>query len=122
MEVVAVIGASSDPTRYSYKCIHLLQEYGHRPIPVHPREEKVLGLGVVKNLADLAQKEKVDTITVYVNPAISDKYEKDIIAVHPRRVIFNPGAENPRLENALEENGIKVENACTLVLLRTDQF
>lgn len=121
MEVVAVIGASSDPSRYAYKAMEMLTEYGHNPIPVHPREEEVLGHKVVHNLGELKDK-KVDTITVYVNPAISDKYEKDMILVHPKRVIFNPGAENPKLAQALTQNGIEVENACTLVLLRTSQF
>lgn len=121
MEVVAVIGASSDTTRYSYKAMEMLEEYGHQAIPVHPREEEVRGHKVVHNLGELAGK-KIDTITVYVNPAISDKYEKDMIAVHPKRVIFNPGAENSKLEASLIKNGIAVENACTLVLLRTSQF
>ena len=75
----------------------------------------------MNNLAELTG-ESIDTITVYVNPAISDKYEKDILKVHPKRVIFNPGAENPKLAQHLSAAGIKVENACTLVLLRTDQF
>lgn len=121
MEVVAVIGASSDSSRYSYKAMEMLKEFGHRPIPVHPRETEVLGQKVIHKLTELVG-ESVDTITVYVNPAISDKYEKDILAVHPKRVIFNPGAENPRLAASLQANGIKVENACTLVLLRTAQF
>ncbi len=121
MEVVAVIGASSDSSRYAYKAMKMLTEYGHRPVPVHPREEEVLGLKVVHNLGELAG-QKVDTITVYVNPAISDKYEKDMIAVHPKRVIFNPGAENPRLAKSLLDNGIEVENACTLVLLSSGQY
>ncbi|WPU67160.1 CoA-binding protein [Peredibacter starrii] len=121
MEVVAVIGASSDTNRYSYKAMEMLEEYGHTPVPVHPREEVVRGVKVTHNLGDLAG-QKIDTVTVYVNPAISDKYEKDLIAVNPKRVIFNPGAENPRLEAALAKNGIQVENACTLVLLRTNQF
>lgn len=121
MEVVAVIGASSDPSRYAYKAMEMLEEYGHKPVPVHPREEEVLGHKVVHNLGELAG-QKIDTITVYVNPAISDKYQNDMIKVHPRRVIFNPGAENPKLAQALSENGIKVENACTLVLLRTGQY
>lgn len=121
MEVVAVIGASSDPSRYAYKCMEMLEEYGHKPVPVHPREEEVLGHKVVHNLGELAD-QKVDTITVYVNPAISDKYEKDMIKVHPKRVIFNPGAENPKLAKALLDNGIEVENACTLVLLRTGSY
>ena len=121
MEVVAVIGASSDSSRYAYKAMEMLTEYGHKPVPVHPREEEVLGFRVVHNLGDMAG-QKVDTITVYVNPAISDKYEMDMIAVHPKRVIFNPGAENPRLAKSLLANGIEVENACTLVLLRTGQY
>jgi predicted CoA-binding protein len=121
MEVVAVIGASSDTSRYAFKCMEMLTDYGHKPIPVHPREEEVLGQKVVHNLGELAG-QKVDTITVYVNPAISDKYEKDMIAVHPKRVIFNPGAENPKLASQLSKNGIEVENACTLVLLRTGQY
>jgi predicted CoA-binding protein len=121
MEVVLVIGASSDPARYAYQAMELLEEYGHRPIPVHPRETAVRGHKVVARLGDLAG-HKVDTVTVYVNPAISDKYERDILAVRPARVIFNPGAENPRLARTLTEHGIAVENACTLVLLRTGQY
>lgn len=121
MEVVVVVGASSDTSRYAYKAMEMLEEYGHNPIPVHPREEEVRGRKVIHNLGEL-KGTKVDTVTVYVNPAISDKYEKDLIAVHPTRVIFNPGAENPKLSKALSDNGIKVENACTLVLLRSGQY
>lgn len=123
MEVVAVLGASSDKTRYSYKAIEMLKEYGHRPIPINPRESEILGFKVVPDLGQLYQSgEKVDTLTMYVNPSISSKYESQILLLSPKRVIFNPGAENPDLEKVLEQNGIGVENACTLVLLRTHQF
>lgn len=123
MEVVAVLGASSDPSRYSHKAIDMLKEYGHKPIPINPREDKIQGLETYKTVADLvAQKIKVDTLTMYVNAAISEKYEKDIITLAPTRVIFNPGAESAMLEKSLKQNGIKVENACTLVMLRTNQF
>ena len=121
MEVVAVIGVSNDPSRYAYKAMEMLEEYGHKPIPVHPREESVLGKQVIHKLGELAG-QKIDTVTVYVNPAISGKYEADLLAVKPTRVIFNPGAENPRLAGALTKAGIEVENACTLVLLRTGQY
>ncbi len=121
MEVVAVIGASSDPVKYAYQAVELLEQYGHRPIPVHPRETSVRGHAVVHRLRDLIGT-KIDTVTVYVNPSISDKYEEELLALRPGRVIFNPGAENPRLEQGLTSKGIKVENACTLVLLRTGQW
>jgi len=123
MEVVAVLGASSDTNRYSYRAIQMLKEYGHTPIPVHPRETEVLGYKVVPEIKALVkQGTKVDTLTMYVNPALSSKYQQDIIDLKPRRVIFNPGSENPALEKALKEKGIKVEEACTLVLLRTNQY
>jgi predicted CoA-binding protein len=123
MEVVAVLGASSDTTRYSYKAIQMLKEYGHIPVPIHPRETEVLGYKVVPDIRTLVkQGKKIDTLTMYVNPALSTKYQQDIIDLKPKRVIFNPGSENPGLEKALAENGILVEDACTLVLLRTNQF
>jgi len=123
MEVVAVLGASSDMTRYSYKAVQLLKEYGHTPIPIHPRETEVLGYKVVPEIKDLVkQGKKIDTLTMYVNPNLSTQYQQDIIDLKPRRVIFNPGSENPLLEKALASKGIIIEEACTLVLLRTDQF
>lgn len=123
MEVVAVLGASSDTSRYSYKAIQMLKEYGHTPVPVHPRETEILGYKVIPEIKVLAQKgTKIDTLTMYVNPALSSKYQQDIIDLKPKRVIFNPGSENPGLEKALIENGIEVEEACTLVLLRTGQY
>jgi predicted CoA-binding protein len=121
MEVVAVIGASNDPSRYAFKAMEMLREYGHRAIPVHPREKQVLGVKVVHQLTELVG-QKIDTVTVYVNSAISDKYQADLLALQPRRVIFNPGAENPALAKALDAQGIAVENACTLVMLRTGSF
>lgn len=121
MEVVAVLGASSDTSRYAYKAMKLLEEYGHQPIPVHPREKEVLGKKVYPTLGDLVG-QKIDTVTVYVNAAISEKYTQDFIKLHPKRVIFNPGAESPKVEEELRKNGIEVEHACTLVLLRTDQY
>lgn len=123
MEVVAVLGASSDSTRYAYKAMQMLEEYGHQPIPVHPRETEVLGKKVYPSLGELARSgQKIDTVTVYVNSAISEKYEKDFLELKPRRVIFNPGAESKKLEESLRKNGIQVEEACTLVLLRTNQY
>lgn len=123
MEVVAVLGASNDSSRYAFKAMEMLKEYGHRPIPVHPRETEVLGTKVIPTIGDLVKSgQKIDTVTVYVNKEISNKYQEDLVRLKPKRVIFNPGAENPELASTLKQNGIGVEEACTLVLLRTNQF
>ena len=123
MEVVVVLGASSDPSRYSFRALQMLENAGHEAIPVHPRESEILGKKVISSLSALIKNHvKVHTVSVYVNAAISTPLEKDFLALRPDRIIFNPGAENPGLAQSLQKAGIRVENACTLVLLQTDQF
>ena len=117
---VVVMGASHKPERYSNQAIRLLREHGHQVVPVHPRLDTVEGLPVAHHLGEIDG--RVDTLTLYVGPAISSVAAEAIVQLHPRRVIFNPGTENPELEARLDEAGIAHEQACTLVLLRTAQF
>ena len=94
-ETVAILGASPDPERYAFKAQRLLKENGHRVIPVSAKESAIDGDATVAELGAIAG--KVDTLTVYVRPAISSQYRAEIEALKPRRVIFNPGTENPEL-------------------------
>jgi predicted CoA-binding protein len=119
-KTVAVIGASPKAERYSNKAVRLLREYGHTVLPVNPAQEKIEGLPVSRTIDALPR--PVDTVTMYVSPAHSAPLLPALLSLKPRRVIFNPGAENPVLESALEKAGIEVEEACTLVLLRSNQF
>ncbi|MES3036842.1 MAG: CoA-binding protein [Bdellovibrionota bacterium] len=117
---VAVLGASTKPDRYSYKAFKMLKEYGHDPLPVSPKTGDIEGTKFVASLKDLSG--PVDTLTMYVGPEVSTKLENEILKLNPKRVIFNPGSENPNLESSLEKAGVHVVEACTLVLLRTNQF
>ena len=117
---VAVIGASNKPDRYSYQAVKLLQEKGHQVYPVHQRIIDIDGLSVYPSINDI--RDPIDTISLYVAADISTKLGDDIIARKPRRIIFNPGAENALLEARAKEKGIIPLNACTLVMLRTGQF
>jgi predicted CoA-binding protein len=119
-ERVAVVGASPKPDRYSNQAVRLLTEYGHDVVPIHPKEVEIEGLPVVHDLSGLT--EPVDTVTLYVGAARSTPLTDRLVQLHPRRVIFNPGAENDELRAALDAEGIQTEEACTLVLLRTGQF
>ena len=65
---------------------------------------------------------EVHTVTVYVSADISTNMKTELIDLAPKRVIFNPGSENPTLASELQKSGIAVEEACTLVLLSTAQF
>ncbi|NWG38500.1 MAG: CoA-binding protein [Hydrogenophilaceae bacterium] len=117
---VVVLGASHKPERYSNQAIRLLREYQHEVIPVHPRLEEVEGIKVANSLD--AIEGTVDTLTMYVGAERSSAIIGSILKLGPRRVIFNPGSENPDLESRLEAANIPFERACTLVLLRTGQF
>ena len=119
-ETVVILGASINPNRYSYKAQQALIEKGHTPVPVNPRYDRIDGIQCHPDLKSLEC--HVDTITIYVKPAILGSMTEDIINVRPRRVIFNPGAECREVSARLESAGIKVQNACTLVLLNTSQF
>ena len=117
---VAVLGASPKEERYSYKAIKMLKEHGHIPVPVHPAGHEVLGIKSLKSLDEIT--EPVDSLTIYVGPKISDGELDNILKLKPRRVIFNPGAENSALKDKLDKAGIETIEACTLVMLSTEQF
>ena len=119
-ETVVILGASSKPDRYSYKAMLLLQEHGHTPIPVHPREKRILERQVFTDLSELDV--PVDTVTVYVRPELLRKQLDDLVNLHPQRVIMNPGTEDHSVAEELQNRGIGVVQACTLVMLNTGQF
>ena len=117
---VAVLGASNKPERYSYKAMKLLMEKGHAVFPVHPVLAEIDGMPVFKRLMDIPV--PLHTITVYVGPDRSSALAAELLAARAKRVIFNPGAENPDLSRQLQAVHVEALNACTLVLLKTDQF
>jgi len=120
MSTVVVLGASNNPERIAYQALGRLLGHGHDVIPVSPKGGSIHGLAVLPDLRAIQQ--PVDTLTMYVAPHRQQAMLDEIVALHPRRVIFNPGSENPALYETLQRRGIEVEEACTLVLLSTHQF
>ena len=119
-ETVAILGASPKPDRYAYKAFELLEEYGHRPIPINPAFPEILGQKCYPKISDAPG--PIDTVTLYLGEARSNPLMDEIIQAKPRRIIMNPGAENSALATKAEEAGIEVVEGCTLVMLRTGQF
>ena len=119
-ETVVVLGASPKPERYSNQAVRALVEHGHRVIPVHPLLKKIEGVPVVSALSGV--KVPVNTLTLYVGPEQGKELLQDMISLGPDRIIMNPGTESDELEEELNAKGIAVLRACTLVMLRTDQF
>ena len=119
MKKTLILGASTNPERYSYKAAERLVQNGYEIVPVGIKEGKVQGVEILKTFDGLKD---VDTVTMYVGARNQEQYAKEIVKLNPRRVIFNPGAENDELSEYLESNNIETENACTLVLLSLGQY
>jgi len=114
-----VLGASTNPERYSYKAVIDLDKKDHEVFALGINEGKI---GEIDIITDLPKISYVHTLTLYLSAKRQEPLYEYIIETKPKRLIFNPGAENPELEKLATEAGIKVENACTLVMLRTDQY
>lgn len=119
MKKTLVIGASENPERYSNKAIHALLNHGHEVVAIGLRTGEVAG---VPFNAEKKVFNDIDTVTLYVGPQNQPEYYDYVIGLKPRRVIFNPGTENPEFIQKLKAAGIYPEVACTLVLLATGQF
>ena len=116
-----IIGASTNPDRYAYKASHMLKQHNQQFVPVGIKSGKVAG----EEIVDLRTKpaiSDVDTVTLYLGPQNQAEWEDYILSLKPRRVVFNPGTENATFQKKLTDQGIMVEEACTLVLLRTGQY
>jgi len=119
-ETVVVLGASPKPERYSNQAVRALVEHGHRVIPVHPLLKEIAGVPAVSALAQING--AVNTLTLYVGPERGKELIQEMIDLKPDRVIMNPGTESDEIEAHLNDEGILVLRACTLVMLRTGQF
>jgi len=119
MKKTLILGASTNPARYSYLVANKLVRKGYPIINVGRKVGEVAGVTIEP---PVTLHPDVDTITLYVGPRNQPPYYDYILQTKPKRVIFNPGAENPELVKMLEEQGIEPVEACTLVMLNTGQY
>lgn len=114
-----VLGASDNPERYSFKAINSLKAHQHTVVAIGNKTGIVNGISIEKEKILI---EDLDTITLYLNPQRQKEYYDYIISLAPKRIIFNPGTENEELENKAKQHQIETIEACTLVLLSTNQY
>lgn len=119
MKRTLVIGASTNPERYSYKAITSLVNHGYEVYALGLKAGEVAGVNF-----DVERKlySNLDTVTLYVGSQHQPDFYEYIESLQPKRVIFNPGTENEVFESRLRAKGIEVEVACTLVLLSIGQY
>lgn len=114
-----VLGASTKPTRYAFVAIEKLVEKGHTVLAIGQNAGEVAGVKIQTKAIPL---KNIDTVTLYLNPSHQRDYYNYIVEAKPKRVLFNPGTENPEFYQLLKLNNIKYEEACTLVLLALNKY
>jgi predicted CoA-binding protein len=114
-----VIGASDKPERYSYKAIQMLRKHAIPVVAIGNKAGKVADIAYSK---DRPLDTDIHTITLYLNETHQQEYYSYILALQPKRIIFNPGTENDELMSLASKQGIICQEACTLVLLSTGQY
>ncbi|AXT19457.1 CoA-binding protein [Flavobacteriaceae bacterium AU392] len=114
-----IIGASLKAYRYSNLAIHKLLSKEHSVVAIGLREGQIAGVDIIKQKKNFKD---IDTVTLYIRPQHQLEYYDYIISLKPKRVIFNPGTENPEFYKLLIEHKIIAEVSCTLVLLSTNQY
>ena len=114
-----VLGASDNPSRYSYLAVNRLRSYGHPVVAIGKKNAMVADVLLEKQKKEWND---VHTVTLYLNPTHQQQYYDYILSLKPKRIIFNPGAENDELADLAIKNGITPIEACTLVLLSTNQY
>ena len=114
-----VLGATPRPDKYANIAINKLIEKGHSVIAIGKQQGEVAGIKIRTKQIPLTN---IDTVTLYLNSSNQRDYYNYIIETKPKRVIFNPGTENPQFYQLLQSNGIEVLVGCTLVMLATNQY
>lgn len=116
-----VLGASPNPSRYAYRAVQRLKLNKHEIIPVGIRTGEIEGIEIMQGKPLL---EDIHTITLYINPKIQEDYFDYILSLHPKRIIFNPGTENPKFYQLIRKQipTIQIEVACTLVMLAANTY
>ena len=119
MKKTVVIGASDNPNRYAYKAVINLQKYNFPVVPLGIKKGEINGLEILHGKPLITE---VDTITLYISAKHQPEYYDYFLSLQPKRIIFNPGTENPELYVLAKAKGIEVLNACTLVLLSVGDY
>ncbi len=119
MKKTLVLGASDKPQRYSYLAVKKLISHGHPVVAVGNKLASVDDIEIVTNMQPYTD---IDTVTLYLNPTNQKPYYDYILSLNPKRIIFNPGTENPELVALAKGNGIDTLEACTLVMLATNSY
>lgn len=115
MSSVAILGASTDRSKFGNKAVRAFQRAGWRVYPINPREPQIEGLPVFASVEDLP--ERVDVLSIYLPPKVTLTLIDDLGDAQPRIVWLNPGADDLTVVEAVQSVGLETKTLCSIVTL-----
>jgi predicted CoA-binding protein len=119
MDKVLILGASANPTRFSHKAIKSLLRRNYNVVAIGLAHDTVDSVTIETDMLPFTG---IDTILVYLSAENQVEYYNYMLSLNPRRIIMNPGANNPEFEEMAKKKGISVVNDCGLVMINTNKF
>jgi len=117
--LTVVLGASSNPARFSFKAVKSLVKHNQEVVAVGFKGGLI---GEKEILVGKPHIDNVDTVSIYIGSSRQADFYDYIISLKPRRVIFNPGTVNPEFMGRLKNLGIEPVTDCMLVMLNEGEF
>jgi predicted CoA-binding protein len=118
MKNIAIIGASTDRTKFGNKAVRAFRAQGYAVYPVNPKENTVEGLPAYRSILDVPG--RLEKISVYVPPPVMLKLLPDIATKGCEELWLNPGTESPEVVAVAERLGLNVIQACSIVAVGMD--
>lgn len=116
-----IVGATTNRGRYAYLAAEMLTEYGNEIVPIGIKKGEVFGK-VILDIRNKPSVADIDTLTLYIGPDHQPEWYDYLLGLKPKRIIFNPGTENEEFQRKATQQGVEVLEACTLVMLRNNQY
>lgn len=113
MKTVAIIGASSNRSKFGNKALRAFAKQGFRVVPVNPNEAEVEGHKTYASVLDFP--EAIDMATVYVPGHVGVRVMDDLAKKGVAEVWLNPGADDDAVVARAKELGLKTVIACSVI-------
>lgn len=113
---IAIVGASSDRSKYGNIAIHSYREAGYEVFPIHPKETEIEGLKVCKSVLEIPV--PLDRVSVYLPPQTAKKVIEEIAKKGAKELFLNPGSESDALVAKARSLGLNVIVACSITAIK----
>lgn len=111
---VAIIGASTDRSKFGNKSVRAHAAQGYEVFPINPKGGEIEGLTAYTSLAAVPAT-RLNRVSLYVPPAVGLKLLPEIAAKGCDELWLNPSAESDELVKKARAMGLEPIVACSIV-------